>query len=437
MVRNPIVAGQFYPASPPQLKAMIAQFIDKKAVKEEVIGLVSPHAGYVYSGPVAGAVISKIKFKDTFIIIGPNHAGYGKPFSIMTEGTWETSLGEVEIDSELGMQILATSSYLTEDSAAHLYEHSIEVQLPFLQYFKPDIKIVPIMLSHGTAAIYKEIGKEIAKAIKDLNKDVIIIASSDMTHYEPHESAKRKDSKAIEAILDLNEDELLKRIDELNISMCGYAPTVSLISAAKELGAEKAELVRYQTSGDTSGDYSSVVGYAGIIIMKKEMHPLVKLAKETVDTYIKEGKITHPKKLAPEMKQRTGVFVSIHKLGELRGCIGTIEPVKKNVAEEVIANATSSATRDPRFPSITPDELADLDYSVDVLTKPEPVESEDQLDPKRYGVIVEAGMRRGLLLPDLEGVDTADYQIDICRQKGGIAPDEPVKLYRFEVRRYK
>jgi len=435
MIRHPVVSGQFYPASSSQLKAMIDRFIDKKAVKEEVIGLVSPHAGYIYSGPVAGAVISKIRFKDTFIILGPNHTGSGKPLSIMTKGVWKTPLGEVEIDSELGKQILATSSYLKEDEVAHQYEHSIEVQLPFLQYFKRDIKIVPIMLAYATGAIYKEIGKELAKAIKELNKEVVIIASSDMTHYEPQESAQRKDTQAIDAILDLNEDELLKRVDELNISMCGYAPAVSLISAAKELGATGAELVRYQTSGDIIGDYSSVVGYAGIIITA--MHPLAKLAKKTVETFVKEGKTPEPEELTPEIKERAGVFVSIHKFGELRGCIGTFEPQKRNVAQEIIANATNSATRDPRFLPIAPSELKHLSYSVDVLTAPEPIQSQDQLDPKKYGVIVEAGFRRGLLLPDLEGVDSVDYQIEICRQKAGIMPNEPIKLYRFEVKRYK
>jgi AmmeMemoRadiSam system protein B/AmmeMemoRadiSam system protein A len=416
---------------------MIGRMVDEKVVKEEVIGLVSPHAGYIYSGPVAGAVISKIKFKNTFIIIGPNHTGRGKSLSIMTQGRWKTPLGEVEIDSELGKQILATSSHLEEDNVAHQYEHSIEVQLPFLQYFKKDIRIVPIILAYSSGATYKEVGKELAKAVKDLSKEVIIIASSDMTHYEPQKSAQRKDNQAIEAILDLNEDELLKRVDELKISMCGYAPAVSLISAAKELGATRAELVKYQTSGDTTGDYTSVVGYAGIIIKGIEMSPLVRLARETVETYVKGGKAPHPEELTPEMMLRAGVFVSIHKLGGLRGCIGTFEPTRQNVAEEIITNAISSATKDPRFSPITPNELNDLSYSVDVLTAPEPIPSQDQLDPKKYGVIVECGFRRGLLLPDLEGVDTVDYQIDVCRQKAGIAPDEPIKLYRFEVKRYK
>jgi len=167
------------------------------------------------------------------------------------------------------------------------------------------------------------------------------------------------------------------------------------------------------------------------------MHPLVRLAKKTVEMYIKESKVFKPERLTLRMKERAGVFVSIHKLGELRGCIGTIEPRRSNVAEEIILNAISSATRDPRFLPITPDELKDLDYSVDVLTTPQPVKSKDQLDPKKYGVIVEAGWRKGVLLPDLEGVDTAEEQIDICRQKAGIMPDEPVKLYRFEVKRYK
>jgi AmmeMemoRadiSam system protein A len=167
------------------------------------------------------------------------------------------------------------------------------------------------------------------------------------------------------------------------------------------------------------------------------VHPLVGLARRAVETFVREGKVIKPGELTLKMRQKAGVFVSIHKSGELRGCIGTFEPQKANVAEEIIANAISSATRDPRFFSITPDELEDLEYSVDVLTKPEPVKSQDQLDPKKYGVIVEAGWRRGLLLPDLEGVDSVDEQIDICRQKAGIMPDEPVKLYRFEVKRYK
>jgi AmmeMemoRadiSam system protein B len=266
VIREPIAAGQFYPGSSDGLRTMIESMVDDRAEKVEVIGLISPHAGYIYSGMVAGAVISKIKFTDTFVMLGPNHTGRGKSFSIMTKGTWITPLGETEIDSELGKRILASSSHLQEDHAAHQFEHSLEVQVPFLQYFKPDVRIVPIVLAHARGNVYKRIGKELAAAIKESKKQVIILASSDMTHYEPQESARKKDSKAIEAILNLDEDELLRRVADFDISMCGYAPVVSLISAAKELGAKKAELVKYQTSGDASGDYRSVVGYVGILL---------------------------------------------------------------------------------------------------------------------------------------------------------------------------
>lgn len=172
---------------------------------------------------------------------------------------------------------------------------------------------------------------------------------------------------------------------------------------------------------------------------KKEAHPLVQLARKTIEAYVRRGERIQPpvpNEMTPEMKPRAGTFVSLHKHGNLRGCIGTIEPTQPNVAQEVIQNAISAATRDPRFPPVRPEELADLDISVDVLTEPEPIESLEELNPKRYGVIVQSGWRRGLLLPDLEGVDTVEYQVDIARQKAGIAPGEPVQLFRFEVKRY-
>jgi AmmeMemoRadiSam system protein A len=171
--------------------------------------------------------------------------------------------------------------------------------------------------------------------------------------------------------------------------------------------------------------------------MKKEMHPIAMLAKKTVESYIRGTSLAEPENLTPEMKERAGVFVSIHKHGELRGCIGTFEPTKANVAEEIISNAISSATRDPRFPPIQVSELDDLEYSVDILTPPEPVRGKEDLDPQKYGVIVESGPKKGLLLPNLEGVDSVEEQISICHLKARIPLDEPVNLYRFQVRRFK
>src|SRR4030042_1688310 len=249
MIRNPSAAGFYYPASPAEIKLMFSRYVDKNAPKEEVVGLLMPHAGYQYSGAVAGATISRVKFKDTFLIIGPTHSGLGKPFSVMAEGTWKTPLGDVEVDEELARKIIGLSRYAEEDYWAHEDEHAIEVQVPFLQYIRPDVRIVPIILAGASDSIYKEIGHAIAQAIKELNREAIILASGDMPHREPQALAREKDMKAVEAMLALDEDELTRRYNNLRISMCAHGPVVTLIAAAKEMGVTGAELVKYQNSG--------------------------------------------------------------------------------------------------------------------------------------------------------------------------------------------
>ena len=268
MVRRPVVAGQFYPGSEKSLLKEVEDLIDKGAKKEAALGVVSPHAGYMFSGPVAGQVLSSIAPRSTYLIMGPNHTGMGENFSLSAAEAWKTPLGEVQVNAGLAQKILGISKNIVSDNAAHMGEHSIEVQLPFLQVLNKDFSFVPIVIGHAGIATYRAVGKELARAIKEcrLEKDITIIASSDMTHYEAHEAAKKKDAKAIEAILALDEEALIRNVERLSITMCGYAPTVIMLVAAKELGAKSARLVKYQTSGETSGDYSSVVGYAGMII---------------------------------------------------------------------------------------------------------------------------------------------------------------------------
>lgn len=267
-IRKPAVSGQFYPSSAKDLNSMIASFIDKGARKNDVIGCVLPHAGYVYSGKVAVATISRVNIKDTVVLLGPNHTGLGADFSIMPQGTWQTPLGNVEIDSGLANSFLSKSGYLKADAIAHLDEHSLEVELPILQYFRRDFRIVPIAIKIGNLSLLDEIAQSLAGVINenDLKNSVIFIASSDLTHYEPQKNAEKKDTLAIEAITSLDEQKLELAIKEFNISMCGFAPVAVLIIAAKILGAKTGELIKYQTSGDASGDTSSVVGYAGITI---------------------------------------------------------------------------------------------------------------------------------------------------------------------------
>ncbi|MFC1674900.1 AmmeMemoRadiSam system protein B [Candidatus Omnitrophota bacterium] len=267
-VRMPVVAGQFYPGTAAELTKQIESFVDKKVKKRDCIGCILPHAGYIYSGAVAAKTLSRVIVKERAVLLGPNHTGCGAPFSIMTSGVWRTPLGEVKIDEELAAGICEKSTRLESDAIAHLEEHALEVELPLLQFFKRELRIVPISFRSQDLDALKQTGRAIGEAIKGCgSKDsIIIVASSDMTHYEPQQEAEKKDKEAIEAVLDLNEDLLMDKVTSLNISMCGIAPVIALLSAAKVLGAERGELIEYRTSGDATGDKSSVVGYAGITI---------------------------------------------------------------------------------------------------------------------------------------------------------------------------
>lgn len=270
-IRPPAVAGQFYPLKPRELRQMIKSFAvpQRPAVlNREAIACLLPHAGYIYSGSVAYSVVSQLKIKKNLIILGPNHTGRGENFSIMSEGSWETPLGKVGINQALAGKLLSQSPLLKSDTQAHKLEHSIEVELPFFQYFTQDFTFVPIAIGNSDFKNYQQLGLDVAQGLKEagLEKETLIVASSDMTHYEDAASARHKDHQAIGAIQELDERKLYSRIKELNISMCGYAPAIAMLCAAKSLGANKAELIKYQTSAEATGDTSSVVGYAGMIV---------------------------------------------------------------------------------------------------------------------------------------------------------------------------
>jgi len=267
-IREPAVAGQFYPASSGELSREIAGYLDMAARKTDAIGCVLPHAGYMYSGMVAAQTVARIAVKDTVVLLGPNHTGLGAAFSLMAAGIWQTPMGDVGIDEALSRDILAGSDYLENDDLAHAREHSLEVELPILQYFRKDFKIVPIAFGSDDFAALTDIGSAVARAVKAGKRQTstLLAASSDMTHYEPAKAARAKDDAAIKAVLDLDARALWETVRARNITMCGYMPVIAMITAARELGATKGELVQYATSGDVTGDNSSVVGYAGIII---------------------------------------------------------------------------------------------------------------------------------------------------------------------------
>jgi len=265
-MRRSAVAGTFYPGQAEELRSQIGSMVDKDANKEKVIGVVSPHAGYIYSGPVAASLFSHIEVTETAVVLGPNHTGIGSAFSLYKSGSWSTPFGDVKIDEELASGIAERSELIEADETAHAREHSIEVQVPFLQYFKRGCRIVPMVVSSAGYEEYLEVASAIAAAIADAKKDILIVASSDMSHYEPHEQAKKKDKIAIDAILKLDERLLIDEVKKHKITMCGYIPTAIMLIASKILNAKKARLIRYQTSAETSGDYTAVVGYAGVIV---------------------------------------------------------------------------------------------------------------------------------------------------------------------------
>ena len=393
---------------------------------------------------------------DTVIVISPHgnmlYDSMGIATASVLRGTmrnWgaHSADHDFENDPELvaALQTEAEASNIPLDSISdreYNLDHGVMVPIYFLVEGMKGAKMVPLTFSILPLSAHFTFGQVIRRAAERAGRRVAIVASGDLSHrlipsapagYDEMGRVFDKQltdaiaSYDVQAVLNLDE-RLIDRAGE-----CGLRSIVILLGALDGLQVKPAVLsyegpfgVGYMVASLDVGD-----------TVEEGMHPLTALAKNTIESFVRNGKMPKVKELTSEMREKAGVFVSIKKHGQLRGCIGTFEPRQPNVAEEIMNNAVSSATRDPRFMPVMPEELPDLTYSVDVLTSPEPVESEKDLDPQEYGVIVEAGRRHGLLLPDLEGVDTVEKQIDICRQKAGIAPDEPVKLYRFEVKRYR
>jgi len=441
-----------------------------------VFGCVVPHPPLLIPDIGRGqeqAIIATIKALDRVsqeladqrpelaLLVSPHgHAHYDSmgvltaPFSRGDLRTWGSKEPEYRFNNDLNfvrlLQEEAQNSGIPLKSIGDRHyelDHGALVPLHHLGKAVKDIPLVPLTFSWLPLDSHFGFGQAIGRAAQRSGKRVAFIASGDMSHrlipsapagYSPR--GKVFDEQLVEALGRFDTEAVLNLDPDLidEAGECGLRSIVIMLGVLQGLQV-KPEVLSYE--GPFGVGYLvasfSVQAAAAEGTPAKEMHPpLVRLAKDTVETYILKG--TRPKVtgLSPEMKERAGVFVCLKKWGQLRGCIGTFEPTCATVAEETINNAISSACRDPRFPPVAAQELTDLSYSVDVLTRPERVIGPEALDPKHYGVIVEAGGRRGLLLPDLEGVDTVEQQIDICRMKAGISPDEPVKLYRFEVKRY-
>lgn len=267
MIRPPAVAGRFYPDDPARLRTEINAFVSP--IKEKKIfarACIVPHAGYMYSGSVAGEVYRRIDIPKRMILLGPRHYPHGASLAINSDGAWQTPLGMAAVDRLLSEKIIRAFPELREDDVAHSTEHSLEVQLPFLQQLVPSFSFVPIVIGQAQWSTLDRLGRALAAVIATESEPVLLIASSDMNHYESDAVTRVKDRKAIEQILALDARKLLDTVREEQISMCGYAAAVAVMVAAKELGAIGADLIRYATSGEVNGEMREVVGYAGIVI---------------------------------------------------------------------------------------------------------------------------------------------------------------------------
>ena len=283
MIRNPAVTGAFYEADPDSLTKQIegcfkhqlgpGRVPESIGNTRSIKSIIAPHAGYMYSGPVAAHSYIQLAddgLPETFIILCPNHTGMGSGVSTVTEGQWKTPLGLVDIDCEFAERLMEKSPIIDQDPVAHIQEHSCEVQVPFIQYLAQtagkEFKIVPISMWMQDLVTATEIGNALAQTSKQLDRDVVIVASTDFTHYKPHDIAYNNDHQVLDAIKVLDEKEVMNRVEKLNVTMCGFGPVNAAIVYSKQMGAEEVEVLKYATSGDITGDKSAVVGYAAAVI---------------------------------------------------------------------------------------------------------------------------------------------------------------------------
>ncbi|MFP4466955.1 MAG: AmmeMemoRadiSam system protein B [Candidatus Goldiibacteriota bacterium] len=265
MLREPVVAGMFYEKDAHSLKIQVNKYIDHDMRKTQVKGIMVPHAGYIYSGETAGSVYSRIIIPETMIILGPNHTGFGAPVSVMNEGAWRTPLGDVRINEPMADDIIKKCAYAEADTEAHLNEHSIEVQLPFIQELSKSAAIVPVVLGTSDINVLKDLARVLGDAVKGRN--AVIAASTDLTHYESAAAASKKDKKILDAINNMDEEKLAKEVKENDISMCGWMPVYVMLAACKNAGASEAQIIKYSNSGEINGKTDSVVGYAGAVVL--------------------------------------------------------------------------------------------------------------------------------------------------------------------------
>lgn len=490
-VRRPAVAGQFYPADGDELARMVdamlasVEPVEAGGARIEPIALIVPHAGYIYSGQVAAYAFKQIEGVEyeAIVIIGPNHRDPTfRDVSVYAQGAFETPLGPVPIDEELARALIEADERIVFDRGVHLHEHSIEVELPFLQRVCPDCRMVPIVIGQPSMENCETLAEALVRVLA--GKRALIIASSDMSHYPAYEEAVRVDRATLAAIesldpqtvLDTIEEQMAQGIPNLHTCLCGQGPVIATMMAAEGLGADRVTVLKYANSGDTPfGDPSQVVGYGAVMFWRgqgpgpgsmlpplprpreesssnrepirlspEEKARLLAMARETIVRFLEDGfaplfERAHPsvaphgpeKGLGqvstfnytvtePNLLRRSGAFVTLEKHGDLRGCIGTTQ-AKRPLYQTVQWAAIAAAVQDPRFPSVVPEELEEIEIEISVLSPLRPIEDVNEVQVGVHGLYIVKGQRSGLLLPQVateQGWDREAFLRGVCRKAG-------------------
>ena len=448
-VKNFEFAGLFYPEKKKDLSSLIDNLfasIKVPHLKEEILGIISPHAGYIFSAGVAAYSYKILKDKkfDTAIIMGPSHRYYFKGVAIWDEGEFKVPLGSLKVDEEIS-QKLEKLEFVKDKKEYFFKEHSIEVQLPFLIKSINNIKIVPLIFGENT---YQNLEK-LAEKLKEIAKikNIIVIVSTDLSHYHPYLEAKKIDAQTIKYIKEKDTDALWIDYKLGKVRACGIHPLIAFLLYVKKVGG-KIEILKYANSGDTAGDRNRVVGYLSAVAYKKEEEKmnyslteeekkiLLKIARQTLESYLKEGRIPEFKVDSEKLKEKRGVFVTLKKKGELRGCIGRIvadTPLYLAVSKMAIEAATS----DPRFRPVSFSELKDIEIEISVLSPFEKVKNLDEIVVGRDGLMIQKGFYSGLLLPQVPveyGWDKKTYLEHLCLKAGlpsTAYKDKDVIIYKF------
>ena len=445
-------AGSWYPGNKRELSQMINTYLKEARVKVhgEIFGLISPHAGYIYSGPVAAFAYKTIQDNefDVVIVIGPSHRHGFYGASVDTMAGRQTPLGTIEYDLELAQKLIESGKNIIYEPAAHAAEHSVEIQMPFLQTVLKKFKAVEVIMGSQDLNTCKLLSQAITKASE--GKKILVVASSDLSHYHSQKEAEALDNLVVEAVAKFDPGLLHNRLQTDSCEACGGGPMVTAMLVAQELGATKSKPLYYATSGDITGDHSQVVGYMAAAFYKaedmkvgvdlgfseSEKAKLKEIARASIEAAVSGKRAPEPSGVAKKLKEPYGIFVTINKHGNLRGCIGRIigdQPLYLSCQQM----ARAAAIEDPRFSPVTKEELSDLEIEISILTPLQKIDKKGDVVIGRDGLLIRKGVYSGLLLPQVAaeyGWSVDEFLAQTC-YKAGLSTDalesKETEIYRF------